>query len=93
MRACFSSVLTDSTFTGRSQRSKEALEQVKHLLYKISEESNLDSYDEFSLRLLQTLERVYFTALSTTRRLREQLYGDSFMPFDSQNSVISGSSF
>ena len=74
MRACLSSLLTDSTFTGRSQRSKEALEQVKHLLDKISEESNLDSYDEFSLRLLQALEKVYSTALSSTGRLREQLW-------------------
>ena len=74
VRACLSSVLTDSTFTGHSQRSKEALEQVQHLLGKISEESNLDSYDEFSLRLLEALERLCSTASSTTRRLREQLW-------------------
>ena len=74
VRACFFSVLTDSTFTGHSQRSKEAIEQVQHLLCKISEESNLDFYDEFSMRLLGALERVYSTASSTAGRLKEQLW-------------------
>ena len=74
VRACVSSVLTDSTFGGHSQRSKEALEQVQQLLGKISEERNLDSYDDFSQKLMEALEKAYSTASSTSGRLREQLW-------------------
>ena len=59
VRACLSSVLTDSTFGGRSRRSKEALEQVNCLLCKISEENNVECYDEFAQKLMDALERTY----------------------------------
>ena len=60
-----SSILTDSTFSGRSQRGKEALEQVKCLLSKISEENNINTYDEFAQNLMDALEWVYASASST----------------------------
>ena len=77
MRACLSSVLTDSTFSGCSQRGKEALEQVKCLLGAISEENDVDCYDEFSLKLMDALERTYSNASSTCTgkiTLQEQLW-------------------
>ena len=37
-----------STFSGRSERSKEAIGQAKHLIGQIPEEENLDCSDEFS---------------------------------------------
>ena len=76
VRGCLSSVLTDSTFSGRSQRGKEALEQVKCLLSKISEGNNIDAYDEFA-KLMDALERVYASASSTCTgkiMLKERLW-------------------
>ena len=77
VRGCLSSILTDSTFSGRSQRGKEALEQVKCLLSKISEENNIDTYDEFAQKLMDALERVYASASSTCTgkiTLKERLW-------------------
>ena len=77
VRGSLSSVLTDSTFSGRSQRGKEALEQVKCLLSKISEGSNINTYDEFAQKLMDALERVYTSASSTCTgkiTLKERLW-------------------
>ena len=77
VRGCLSSILTDSTFSGCSQRGKDALEQVKCLLSKISEENSIDCYDEFSQKLMDALERIYAGASRTCTgkiTLREQLW-------------------
>ena len=68
VRGCLSSVLTDSTFSGRSQR------QIKCLL---SEGNNIDTYDEFAQKLMDVLERVYASASSTCTgkiTLKERLW-------------------
>ena len=77
VRGCLSPILTDSTFSGRSQRGKDALEQVKYLLCKILEENIIDCYDEFSQKLMDALEWIYASASSTCTgkiMLREQLW-------------------
>ena len=77
MRASLSSVLTDSTFIGHSQRSKEALEQVQRLLSTISDENSIDIFDEFSQKLMDALEWTYSNAsrMCTGKiSLREQLW-------------------
>jgi hypothetical protein len=74
VRGCLSS---DSTFSSRSQRGKEALEQVKCLLSKISEENNIDSYDKFSQKVMDALEQLYARASSICTvkiSLKEQLW-------------------
>ena len=56
---------------------EDALEQVKCLLYKISEESSIDCYDEFPQKLMDALERIYTGASRTCTgkiTLREQLW-------------------
>ena len=88
-----SSVLTDSTFSGHSQRSKEALEQVQRLLSTISDENSIDIFDAFSQKLMDALEWTYSNAscMSTGEKNHlESSYGGSFIPLGLQNCVRFG---
>ena len=49
-------VLTDSTFTGFSKRSKVFLKQTEGLIKKVSEEAYIDRFDEFAAQLVTALE-------------------------------------
>ena len=49
-------VLTDSTFTGISERSKVSLQQTEGLIKKVSEEAYIDRFDEFAAQLVTSLE-------------------------------------
>ena len=64
VRAAISSVFTgDSMFSGHSERSKQAIEHAKHLIDKISDECNLDCFEEFSQKLIACLEQSYSVVL------------------------------
>ena len=60
MRAATSSIIYtgDSTSSVCSERSKQAIGQAKHLIGQISEEENLDRFDdEFSQKLIDCKEQ------------------------------------
>ena len=52
LRSMLSFVLTDSTFTGVSERSRISLQQTDSLIKKVSEEAYIDHFDEFAVQLL-----------------------------------------
>lgn len=56
LRSMLTYVLSDSTFTGVSERSKVALQQTDERLKKVSEETYVDSFDDFAVQLVTTLE-------------------------------------
>lgn len=58
MRSVLSFVLTDSTFTGASERSKLALGQTEGLIKKVTEEVYFDHFDEFAVQLVTALEAI-----------------------------------
>ena len=58
LRSMLSFVLTDSTFTGVSERSKVSLQQTKGLIKKVSEEAYIDRFDEFAAELVTALESI-----------------------------------
>lgn len=51
-------VLTDSTFTGVSERSRIALGQTEGLIKKVTEEAYIDHFDEFAVQLVTALESI-----------------------------------
>ena len=58
LRSVLSFVLTDSTFTGASERSKLALGQTEGLIKKVTEEVYFDHFDEFAVQLVTALEAI-----------------------------------
>ena len=56
LRSMLSYILTDSTFTGVSERSKLALQQTEDLLNKVSEEAYIDRFHGFAVQLVTALE-------------------------------------
>ena len=58
LRSMLSFVLTDSTFTGVSERSKVSLQQTEGLIKKVSEEVYIDRFDEFAAELVTALESI-----------------------------------
>ena len=58
LRSTLSFVLTDSTFTGVSERSKVSLQQTEGLIKKGSEETYIDHFDEFAVQLVTHLESI-----------------------------------
>ena len=57
LRSMLSYILTDSTFTGISERSKLALQQTEDLLKKVSEEAYyIDRFHGFAVQLVTALE-------------------------------------
>ena len=58
LRSKLSFILTDSTYTGVSERSKLALKQTEDLIKKVSEDTYLDHFDEFAVQLVTALESI-----------------------------------
>lgn len=75
VRAAISSIYTgDSTFSGRSERSKIAIGQAKHLIGQISDEENLDRFEEFSQKLIDCLEQTYSSAAGCAINFKVQIW-------------------
>ena len=79
LRSMLSYILTDSTFTGVSKRSKLALQQTEDLLKKVSEEAYyIDHFHGFAVQLV-------FPQCRALRKLwqpKERCYGRCFMRKD-----------
>ena len=58
LRSMLSFVLTDSTFTGVSERRKLSLQQTESLLKKVSEEAYTDHFDVFAVQLVTAFELI-----------------------------------
>ena len=56
LRSALSFVVTDSTFTGVSERSRLALKQTEDLIKKVSEDAYLNDFDKFAADLVTALE-------------------------------------
>jgi len=61
VRSAFYCILTDSTFTGTSERSKTSLQQIATLLDTVAKENYCDIFDEFSSQLLTFLQSLLST--------------------------------
>ena len=77
--AALSSIITDNTFTGTSERSQMALSQVESVIEISSSEAYLDNFDEFAAELLSTLENTFCKGCScaeshSTSSTREKLW-------------------
>ena len=67
MRAVLCSVSTDSTFTGRSERSRTALQQTTRLIEKSSDPNYQDNFDNFAVKLVNVLETTFRSSTGYTR--------------------------
>lgn len=77
VRAALSSILTDNTFTGISERSQTALSQVESVMEISSSEAYLNNFDEFAAELLSALENTFSKGCScahSTSLTREKLW-------------------
>ena len=68
-----------STFSGGSERSKQAIRQAKHLITQISDEENLYRFEEFSQKLMDCLSQTYSGAAGYANKSKS---GVSSMVFD-----------
>ena len=67
MRAVLCSVSTESTFTGRSERSRTALQQTTRLIEKSSDPNYQDNFDNFAVKLVNVLETTFRSSTGYTR--------------------------
>ena len=67
VRAVLCSVSTDSTFTGRSERSRTALQQTTRLTEKSSDPNYQDNFDNFAVKLVNVLETTFRSSTGYTR--------------------------
>ena len=74
VRAAISSVYAGDSFSGRSERSKQAIGQAKHIIGQLSDEGNLDRFEEFSQKLMDCLKRTYSGAAECGNNFKVQVW-------------------
>lgn len=76
LKAAVSSIYTtgDSPFSGLSDRSRESMKQAKNPIDQMSNEDNLDCFDEFSQKLMESLEQTYTSAAGCASNSKEQIW-------------------
>ena len=77
LRGVLCSVSIDSTFTGRSERSRTALQQTTRLIEKSSDPNYQDNFDNFAVKLVNVLETTFRSCTGYTRSRavqREKLF-------------------
>lgn len=76
LKAAISSIEStgDSLFAGLSDRSRESIKQAKNLIDQMSDEDNLDRFDEFSQKLMESLEQTYTSAAGCASNSKEQIW-------------------
>ena len=75
VRAAISSIYaSDSRFSGSSERSQQAIYQAKHIISQISNAENLDRFDEFSRKLMDSLEQTYSSAAGCASDFKVQIW-------------------
>ena len=78
VRGALSCILTDSTFSRTSERSKKSLQQLTTLLSLIEEEPYCDIFDEFASQLLTSLQCLVESAHSESFTVKREYLWSTF---------------
>ena len=79
VKAALCSIVTDSTFTGLSERRKVAMQQAESLIEISRDTTHLTNFDDFAADLISTLETTGAKDVLAPLSWRDRGFGQNFI--------------